>query len=191
VNFLLNSEAAIWCEAAPRSLTLHEGFILSYGGQIAHSIKYEVPSAYGDSIQLLHRLLTVPTEGGFEGGLAWQLNWWSEKESEKVTLKIIEKVRRGYGERRSLEDAPASLFESGELHVAIAILIQPLLNTWAAQFVSASGQFFMMSTVSGYLYFMARDKETDERVLENTAGWKPWKEIPGYFKQDKSRGPVR
>ncbi len=171
-------------------MTLHEDLILSYGGQVAHCVKYDVPSAYADSIQLLHRLLTVPTEDGFEGGLAWQLSWWSENESEKVTLKIIEKVRQGYGERRSLEDAPACLFESSELHVAIALLVQPLLNTWAAQFVCGSGKYFLMSTVSGYLYFIARDKETAERVLENTAGWKPRQEIPGYFKQDKSRGPA-
>jgi hypothetical protein len=110
-------------------LTLHEELILSYGGQVAHCLKYEVPLAYSDNIQLLHRLLTLPTEGAFEGGLAWQLNWWSEKESEKVTLKIIEKVRQGYGELRSLEDAPACLFECGELHEAIAFLVQPLLNT--------------------------------------------------------------
>jgi hypothetical protein len=48
----------------------------------------------------------------------------------------------------------------------------------------------MMSTVSGYLYFMARDKETVERVFENTAGWKPWQETPGYFKRGKSGEPV-
>lgn len=115
MNFLSNSEAAIWCKAAPRSLALREELIPSYGGLITHSIKYEVPSAYWSIIHLLQRLLTLPTEGGFEGGLIWQLNWWSEKESEKVTLKTIAKMRQGYGELQPLEDAPACLVGTGEL----------------------------------------------------------------------------
>jgi hypothetical protein len=183
VKFLLNSEAAIWCKSAPRSLTLREELIPSYGGQITHTIKYEVPPAYWRIVQLLHRLLTLSTEGGFEGGLIWQLNWWSEKESEKVTLKTIDKMRQGYGELRSLEDAPACLFGTAELHDAVAFLVHPLLNTWAAQFVSTSGQYIMRSTVSGYLHFMLRDKETVDRVLEDTAAWKPWPEIPGSFNE--------
>jgi len=184
VKFLLNSEAANWCRSTPRSLTLHKEVYPSYGGQITHSIKYDVPSSYRAIVQLLHRLLTVPAEGGFEGGLVWQLAWWSEKESERVALNIINKVRQGYGETRSLEDSPAYLFEGGELYDAITFLIHPLLNTWAAQFVPANGQYVMTATVSGYLYFVARDNKIVERVLENTAGWKPRREIPGRFKQD-------
>ena len=190
MNFLSNSEAAIWCKAAPRSLTLREELIPSYGGLITHSIKYEVPSAYWSIIQLLQRLLTLPTEGGFEGGLIWQLNWWSEKESEKVTLKTIAKMRQGYGELRPLEDAPACLVGTGELYDGIALLVHPLLNTWAAQFVSASGRYIMMSTVSGYLYFMPRDEETVDIVLKGTAGWERWQEIPGSFKQGESSGLI-
>lgn len=186
MNFLLNSEAANWCKAAPRSLTLQEEVSPSFGGLVTHSIKYEVPSSYPAIIQLLNRLLTVPTEGGFEGGLVWQLNWWSEKESEQVALNIINRVRQGYGETRSLEDSPAYLFETGELYDAITFLIHPLLSTWAAQFVSANGQYFMTATVSGYLYFVARENKIVERVFENTAGWKPRREIPGRFKQDNS-----
>jgi hypothetical protein len=184
VDFLPNSEAAIWCKEAPRSLTLQEELIPSYGGLITHSIKYEVPSAYCSIVQLLHRLLTLPTEGGFEGGLMWQLNWWSEKESEKVTLKTIDKMRRGYGELRPLDDAPACLVGASELYDGIGLLVHPLLNTWAAQFVSTSGRYIVRSTVSGYLYFMPSDKETVDIVLEGTAGWKPRREIPGRFSSD-------
>jgi hypothetical protein len=186
VKFFLNSEAANWCKAAPRSLALLGEVSPSFGGLVTHGIKSEVPSSYTVVIQLLNRLLTVPTEGGFEGGLVWQLNWWSEKESEQVALNIINRVRQGYGESRSLEDSPAYLFESCELCDAITFLIHPLLNAWAAQFVAANGQYFLTATVSGYLYFVARDNKIVERVLENTAGWKPRREIPGRLKQDNS-----
>jgi hypothetical protein len=186
MKFLANSDAANWCKAAPRSLTLREELIPSFGGMIAHSIKYEVPSDYFSIVQLLHHLLTLCTEGGFEGGMIWQLNWWSEKESEKVTLKTIDKIRQAYGELRPLEDAPACLVGTSELYDAIALLVHPLQNTWAAQFVSVSGRCIMRSTVSGYLYFMLHDKETVDRVLERTAAWKPWQEIPGGFKQRES-----
>jgi hypothetical protein len=182
MNFLPNTEAAIWCKAAPRSLTLQEDLIPSYGGLIAYSIKYEVPSAYWSVVQLLYRLLTQPTEGAFEGGLLWQMNWWSEKESEKTTLKTIDKMRQGYGEVRPLEDVHACVVGTDELYDVIAFLVHPLLNEWAVQFVSTSGRYIMTSTVSGYLYFMPRDKEILDRVLDGTAGWKPWQEIPGRFK---------
>jgi hypothetical protein len=187
MTFLPNHEAAIWCKAAPRSLTLHEETIPSYGGQITHGLKYEVPLAYWALVNLLFRLLTIPTEGSFEGGLVWQLNWWREKESEKVTLKTIEKMRQGHGELRPLEDAPACLFETGDLYDAIAFLVQPFLNAWAAQFVSASGRYIITSTVSGYLYFTPCNKAIVDRVFADTAGWKPWHEIPGIFKHGEYR----
>jgi hypothetical protein len=177
MTFLPNHEAAIWCKAAPRSLTLHEETIPSYGGQITHGLKYEVPLAYWALVNLLFRLLTIPTEGSFEGGLVWQLNWWREKESEKVTLKTIEKMRQGHGELRPLED----------LYDAIAFLVQPFLNAWAAQFVSASGRYIITSTVSGYLYFTPCNKAIVDRVFADTAGWKPWHEIPGIFKHGEYR----
>jgi hypothetical protein len=186
MKFLLNTEAAIWCKATPRLLTVRENITLSYGEQVTHSVKYEVPSTYEAIVRLLNRLLTASKEGDVEGGLVWQLNWWSEKESERVALNVIDKVRHGYGEIRSLEDAPAYLFESAELYDAITFLVQPLLNTWSTVFVSASGQYFILATVSGYLYYIARDKLIVERVLENTAGWKPQQELPGYLRQDKS-----
>ena len=141
-----------------------------------------MPSECWSLINLLHRLLSIPTEGNFEGGLVWQLNWWSEKESEKVALKILEKVRQGYGELRPLEDAPACLFDSSELYDALAFLVHPLLNTWSVQFMSTTGQYILDSTVSGYLYFMARDEGLVDRLLENTAGWKPRRDIPGCLK---------
>jgi hypothetical protein len=157
---------------------------------MTHCIKYEVPSDYWSIVQLLQRLMTLPTEGGFEGGLVWQLNWWSEKESEKVTLKTIDKMRQGYGELRPLEDSPACLVGPGELYDGIAFLVHPLLNTWAARFVSASGRYIVMSTVSGYLYLTLRDKETVDIVLEGTAVWKPWQEAPGSLRQNESGGRI-
>jgi hypothetical protein len=185
MQFLRNDEAATWCQAAPRSLTLHEKLIPSYGGEVTHSLKYDVPLHYETMVNLLHRLLTASTDEGFEGGLAWQLNWWSEKESEKVTLNVIEQVRRGHGETRPLESAPACVFNSKEVYDAIAFLTQPILNTWAAQFVSESAEYVLTSTVSGYLYLIARDSRYLDRVLALTAGWEPWQEIPGMFRKDR------
>jgi hypothetical protein len=183
MQFLRNDEARAWCVAAPRAFTLHENVICSYDGRVTHAAKYDAPNRYEEVVRLLYQLLTIPA--GFEGGLAWHLNWWNEKESEKVALNIIEAARRGHGETRPLEDAPACLFDSSEVYDAIAFLIHPVLNTWAQEFVSVSGRFVLTSTVSGYLYLVARDKDHLDKVLESTAVWNPWQEIPGMFRTDR------
>lgn len=189
MNFLRNSDAEAWCKVAPRFLTIHREVGI-FHSEVPQGIKYDVPSEYWSLINLLHRLLSVPTKGSFEGGLVWQLRWWGEKDSEKVTLKILEKVRQGYGELRPLEDAPACLFDSGELIDALAFLVHPLLNTWKVQFMSTSGLYIVDSTVSGYLYFMARNERVVDEMLERTEGWKPRRDIPGCLKQAESDGRV-
>jgi hypothetical protein len=172
MKFLTNDESAIWCHSRSPSLKLHDG-LPSYDVGAGFKLKYDVPRAYSEIVQLVYRLLTLSASSGFDGGLIWLLSWWGEKVEENVTLNILEKMREGCGEMRDLGISPGCLLDCDEAQDAVALMTLPLLNTWAVQFVPDSGRFSMVGTVSGYLYFETLDRATIETTMESTAAWKP------------------
>jgi hypothetical protein len=178
---LTYQESKEWCEQAPLSMKVGEYAQLSYRSPAVFGMSIRIPPEVGPALALCSGLLDFEANSDFYGGLLWLANWdIGTPQLERVGLKMVEQMRRGYGVCSSIENAPGNLFRTDEIADLQAFLCVPILFGWDAYFVPRGTRYFAYARNNGFLYLVTDEEHTHSRLLSHLAYWKPSSEVPSY-----------
>ena len=109
---------------------------------------------------------------GSEGGTLAVRNWC------RLFWEIVEGLRRGHGDGRSLDAAPAQWFRHDELVSLNAFLLQAIAFGWVADYVPASAGFFVHFKDNRQACFTADSADTLKELRTTFGEWNPTDEDP-------------
>jgi len=120
-------------------------------------------------------MLGIDDESHFYGALLWiTLSTIGSIGLEKAGWKLVEKMRQGYGENRSLQNASGHFFRSDELVDLNAFLVPCFVFGWDAYVVpSSSNNFFVHLSHDEYWGVVARTPEAYGRLFSQLKDLNP------------------
>jgi hypothetical protein len=140
-----------------------EGTSLYYTNPSAKCMELEYPSnplrvAYFSRVA---SMMGIEEESMFYGALLWiTLSTIGSHQVEASGWKMVEKMRQGYGENRSLQTANGHYFRSDEIVDLTAFLVPCFVYGWDAYVVhNAMKDFFIHISHDQYWGVVARTKE--------------------------------
>ena len=125
-------------------------------------------------------MMGINEEALFYGATLWiTLSTIGSPQLEKSGWKLVERMRQGFGENRSLQTASGHFFRDDELVDLTAFLVPCFVYGWDAYTVfNASSDFFVHISHDDSWGVVARTKETYDRLFSEVEGLNP-KESPG------------
>src|ERR1051326_7494254 len=97
-----------WCSQDAVRLSLTRDEVLGYKSAGKHKLFVTAPQEHRGIIVLARTILLFRGEADFTGGLLWLRRWYiGSPQLVRVGWRILEEMRRGNAESRSLEVAPA------------------------------------------------------------------------------------
>jgi hypothetical protein len=145
-----------------------DGTNLYYDGPEANCIKLKFPDLPGRAAYFSSRatrLGLVDDEAQFQGALLWIT--FSELGSlAPIGWKLVEKMRQGFGENRSLQTARAHYFRNDELLDLRAFLLPCFVFGWDAYLIPfGRNDFFVHVSHDEYWGVVSRTREAHDRML--------------------------
>jgi hypothetical protein len=125
-------------------------------------------------------MLGINDESLFYGALLWiTLSTIGSPQLEKSGWRLVEKMRQGFGENRSLQTASGHFFRADELVELTAFLIPCFVFGWDAYMVpNGSNDFFVHISHDEYWGVVARTEEAYQELFSHLKDLNP-KESPG------------
>lgn len=147
-----------------------DGTVLRYANPEANCIELQFPDLPGRAVYhtwLASRLGIMDNESQFSGALLWiTLSAIGSAGLEQTGWKLVEKMRQGFGENRSLQTASGHFFRSDELVDLNAFLLPCYIFGWDAYVVpSYSSDFFVHVSHDEYWGVVTRTQESYARRL--------------------------
>jgi hypothetical protein len=141
-----------------------DGTSLRYADSEANCIELKFPETPGTAVYhawLASRLGIVDNESQFSGALLWiTFSSIGSPGLVQTGWKLVEKMRQGYGENRSLQIANGHFFRSDELVDLNAFLLPCYIFGWDAYLVpSNSSDFFIHISHDEYWGVVTRTQE--------------------------------
>jgi len=120
-------------------------------------------------------MLGIEEESQFCGALLWiTLSTIGSPGLEKAGWKLVEKMRQGYGENRSLQTASGHFFRSDELVDLTAFLVPCFVFGWDAYIVpSAANDFFAHISHDEYWGVACRTQKAYDKLCSELTDLKP------------------
>lgn len=172
---MTSEEARRWCNEA--GLKFNDG-VLSYADSDRNRFFILAPEEHR-SIVVLARALTRQNEASFQGGLLWFRRWdIGSPQFVQVGWEIIEGLRRGHGDMRSLNVAPAQWFRHDEFVSLNAFLLQAIAFGWVADYVPAAARFFVHLKDNRQACVTADSAGTLRELRTMFDAWNPTDEDP-------------
>lgn len=177
---LTREQVKSWCQL--RSVATTKDNYL-YFSETRHCIAIELPEKPFQLVALANSLLPYSDALPFQGALLWIRQWgvWNEQ-IERAGFRVMEMMRRSYGDARSLEDAPGYLFDEQELVDSQVSLVQPLLIGWDAFLVPEAGDYLVATSHDETTYVLSRTAQVHQRILAELQPWNPREDQERYFK---------
>ena len=156
---------------------LVDGTTLYYADPAANCIELKFPET-PLSVRNLARvasMLGIDDESFFYGALLWiTLSTIGSPQLEKSGWKLVEKMRQGFGENRSLQTASGHFFRDDELVDLSAFLVPCFVYGWDAYVVrNASNDFFVYISHDEYWGVVARTQEAYDRLFSQLKDMNP------------------
>ena len=125
-------------------------------------------------------MMGIDDEALFYGATLWiTLSTIGSPQLEKSGWKLVERMRQGFGENRSLQTASGHSFRSDELVDLSAFLVPCFVYGWDAYVVfNGSNDFFVHISHDEYWGVVSRTKEKHDELFSQLKGMEP-KESPG------------
>ena len=146
-----------------------DGTTLYYADSDANCIEFKFPETLlrATYFTRVAAMLGVAEESLFDGALLWITNSTiGSPQLVKAGWRIVEKMRQGYGENRSLENASGHFFRSDEIVDLNAFLMPCFVYGWDAYVVSCSNSdFFAHVSHNEYWGIVARTRAVYERLF--------------------------
>lgn len=183
------NELRRWCEESPSGVKLDATGHLRYANRGLLGIRLNVPSEAQKAAALAASLLSVEEDGGFYGALMLFTNWdFGTPQIEQCGLRILEKMRHGYGVTASVENAPAQLFRTDEITDVQAFLTLPMFFGWDAFFTPHGTRYIAYIRENASLYLVTDDEQVLEKLQACLRGHRPVLDLPSYL-QDAPASP--
>ena len=125
-------------------------------------------------------MMGISEEALFCGATLWiTLSTIGSPQLEKSGWRLVERMRQGFGENRSLQTASGHFFRADELIDLAAFLVPCFAYSWDAYMVFiGSNDFFVHISHDEYWGVVARTKETYDRLFSELRELNP-KQSPG------------
>jgi len=124
-------------------------------------------------------MMGISEEALFYGAMLWiTLSTIGSPQLEKSGWKLVERIRQGFGENRSLQAASGHFFRHDELVELTAFLMPCFVYGWDAYVVpNGSNDFFVQISHDNYWGIVARTKDAYDRLFSELTDLSP-KESP-------------
>ena len=159
-----------------------EGTSLYYAdpGANCFELKFPEPPLRITYFARVAAMMGINEEALFYGATLWiTLSTIGTPQLDKSGWKLVERMRQGFGENRSLQTASGHFFRADELVDLTAFLVPCFVYGWDAFVVhNASNDFFVYISHDEYWGVVARTKETYDRLFSELKDLNP-KESPG------------
>jgi hypothetical protein len=125
-------------------------------------------------------MMGIGEEALFYGATLWiTLSTIGSPQLEKSGWKLVERMRQGFGENRSLQSASGHFFRADELVDLTAFLVPCFVYGWDAYVIHNGGSdFFVYINHDDYWGVVARTRDAYDRLFSELKGLSP-KESPG------------
>jgi hypothetical protein len=147
-----------------------DGINLYYAGSAANCIEFKFPETLLRTTYFARvaSMLGIDDESLFYGGLLWiTFSTIGSPQLVKAGWKLIEKMRQGYGENRSLQAASGHFFRSDELVDLNAFLVPCFVFGWDAYVVPCfNSDFFLHISHNEYWGIVARTPEVCDKFVQ-------------------------
>jgi hypothetical protein len=130
------------------------------------------------SMRLLHPfsldLMSIFDDMFTRCGFVLQLTEWTlgSSEYDQVGWKVVDSMRRAFGENRSLEVAPVHVMRFDELLETRALMMQVLLNSWSAIVTAVPVNYFFAFDEDGVRVCVA-NRQIAATVIAALSRWNP------------------
>lgn len=172
MRVMTGEEARSQCSEA--GLTVNEDGVLCYSYSKQNSFFISAPEEHRRIVVLSRTISTLQSETSFQGGLLWFRRWQiGSPQLVQVGWEIVEGLRRAHGDLRSLDAAPAHWFRHDELISLNAFLLQAIAFGWVADYVPASGRFFVHCKDNRQVCITADSAETLKDLRTIFGQWNP------------------
>ena len=177
---LTNEQARGWCERKAVSLS-RDGYPY-FDRHKPYSIAVDLPEKPYELVALTNAVLPYSESTPFQGALLWirRFGVWGEV-AERFGMRVVEAVRCMHGQRVTMDDAPASAFEEGELVDLHVSFLQPLLIGWDSFMIPDAADYVVSTTHDGLTYVLSRTAQTHGRILAELEAWHPREDPHTYF----------
>lgn len=174
---MTDEEARRWCLEA--GFNVNEDNVLGYADSSRNRFFILAPEEHRRIVVLARAMLIRRNEASFQGGMLWFRRWdIGSPQLVQVGWEIVEGLRRGHGDVRSLDAAPAQWFRHNELVSLNAFLLQVMAFGWVADYVPASAGFFVHFKDNRQLCFTADSGDTLKELRTTFGEWNPTDEDP-------------
>ncbi len=177
---LKEQELREWFDASSSTIAINQHGHLVYRAAKNFGIKVNVPADATGAVALTSVLFSPQEE--FYGGILFYNEWDLGTPSiEKCGLRILEKMRNGYGVTSSIENAPAQLFRSDELVDAQAFFSLAILFGWDAFFAPHDGRYIAYSRRNASLFVITQDEHSLQALEESFGFYQPVRGLPSHL----------
>jgi hypothetical protein len=181
MKVLTDGQAREWCENERIHVTKER--YLAY--KTSERLSFGVPLADKPSriIALANYLVPAWDAVSFKGAFLWiRARGIGDDDSERTGLMIFDQMRGGAGEKRSLAEAPATLFDPDELAAVFSYFVIPLLFGWDAFLIPKGQDYFVFVSHDDVACVVAKSKEAYDMVYRRVGSWKPQESGEWYFR---------
>jgi hypothetical protein len=175
MEVLTAAEVKEWCGRV--GLILDEDELLAYPSAEKRELFIRAPAEFRKILVLAHGLTTFRSQAHFSGGMLW-LRRWDLHPMSSVGWRMLEGNRRGSGDLRSLDSAPAQYFREDELLDLQAHLVQVIGFGWVAEYVPAVGGFVLRFKDNGRIRVIANTEADLAELRKHLEDWSPTDKDP-------------
>jgi hypothetical protein len=159
-----------------------DGTTLYYADSGANCIELQFPKTPLKTTYFARvaAMMGISEEALFYGATLWiTLSTIGSPQLEKSGWKLVERMRQGFGENRSLQTASGHFFRGDELVDLTAFLVPCFVYGWDAYVLfNAGNDFFVHISHDEYWGVVARTREAYDRLFSELKDLNP-KESPG------------
>jgi hypothetical protein len=175
-------EVRTWCAESSSGVKLDPTGHLRYATRDPLGIRVDIPPEAPKAVALASSLLAVEEGDGFYGALMLFTNWdFGTPQIERCGLRILEKMRHGYGVTASVENAPGQLFRSDEMVDAHAFLALPLFFGWDAFFTPHGTRYIAYVRQNASLFLITDNEQVLQKLQTFLETYHPVLELPSYL----------
>lgn len=180
MRFLTVEEVQKWCNA--HGLRVSADRFLYYDDESKYCFSIGLEHKSSRVIALADYLVPTWKDESFEGALLWirQRGIWGEF-SENTGAMIVQQMRLGKGETKSLQERPGHLFSSQELFEMHSYLVIPMLFAWDAFLIPEGKDYFLFVSHDGVVGVVSRTQLTSEQLYQRVLDWSPREAREWYF----------
>ncbi len=184
MRVLTSEESRVWFEKVSLSMSDPTEGHLRFSTESKFGFRLSIPLETPSAVCLAGDLLRFEDETSFYGGFFWLTNWdIGTPLIERCGLKMIERMRSGFGATASIDNAPGHLFRTDEIVDLHAFITIPMIFQWDAYYVPNGSRYFAYIRSNSSLYIVTQDETLHNQLLLHLKGWNPSVELPKYLER--------